>query len=90
MNKDIDKISNDEMEEAMNIMITNRQEQKLQDKKPHNNKIYKYNRDENENYTTVNCKVCNLTFMISSKYDGSFPLCYKHRNPNDRLNIKKI
>ena len=32
------------------------------------------------------CKVCKVQVKLSCKYDGGYPLCYKHRNPNDRIN----
>ena len=30
------------------------------------------------------CKVCNREVKLSSHYNGEFPLCFSHRNPNDR------
>lgn len=30
------------------------------------------------------CKVCNSEMYISTNYNGEFPLCITHRNPNDR------
>lgn len=30
------------------------------------------------------CKVCNSELYISINYNGEFPLCKLHRNPNDR------
>ena len=32
----------------------------------------------------TNCKVCNCEMDISTHYSGEFPLCQRHRNPNDR------
>ena len=32
------------------------------------------------------CKVCKCEIYISINYDGEFPLCTTHRNPNDRPN----
>ena len=32
------------------------------------------------------CKICKVEVKLSCKYDGRYPLCYKHRNPNDRIN----
>lgn len=34
------------------------------------------------------CKVCKCEIYISINYDGEFPLCTRHRNPNDRNNSK--
>lgn len=31
------------------------------------------------------CKVCNCEMYISTNYNGEFPLCRMHRDPNDRL-----
>jgi len=38
-----------------------------------------------------NCKMCNTPVKLSCKYDGNYPLCYIHRDPNDRIknNTKK-
>ena len=37
------------------------------------------------------CKVCNAEMFISINYNGEFPLCGIHRDPNDRpLNKEKI
>lgn len=37
------------------------------------------------------CKVCNSEMFISTNYNGEFPLCRIHRDPNDRpLNETKI
>lgn len=42
------------------------------------------------NQVLTYCKVCNCEMKISCKYDGDYPLCYKHRNPNDRpLKLEK-
>ena len=30
------------------------------------------------------CKVCRCEMYISTNYNGEFPLCTTHRNPNDR------
>ena len=30
------------------------------------------------------CKVCNCEMYISTNYNGEFPLCRIHRDPNDR------
>lgn len=31
------------------------------------------------------CKVCNCEMYISTNYNGEFPLCRVHREPNNRL-----
>ena len=31
------------------------------------------------------CKICNCEINLSSNYDGEFPLCKIHRDPNNRL-----
>tara|TARA_B110000008_G_C16691993_1_gene453097 strand:+ start:127 stop:435 length:309 start_codon:yes stop_codon:yes gene_type:complete len=38
-----------------------------------------------DNYVETSCKNCGMKFNISSKYDGGYPLCYKHRDPNERF-----
>ena len=30
------------------------------------------------------CKVCKCKVKLSNNYTGEFPLCFSHRNPNDR------
>lgn len=41
------------------------------------------NKNEN-NFIIKKCKVCNCNITMSYKYEGKFPLCYKHRDPNNR------
>ena len=36
------------------------------------------------NMIVTNCKICNCEMKISNNYTGDYPLCYAHRNPNDR------
>ena len=38
----------------------------------------------NYNLVLANCKVCDCELKISCEYSGDYPLCYRHRNPNDR------
>ena len=47
-----------------------------------NNKNYKVI-DEN-NLITTKCKICNINFKISTKYNGNYPLCYEHRDINNK------
>ena len=35
------------------------------------------------------CKICNCEMYISTNYNGEFPLCKIHRDPNYRLNYNK-
>ena len=35
-------------------------------------------------YKIEKCKICKTEVKLSCKYSGKFPLCYKHRNPNER------
>ena len=35
-------------------------------------------------YKILKCKVCKEEIKMSCKYNGNYPLCYKHRNPNER------
>ena len=44
-------------------------------------KIRKIN---NEGKIIAYCKVCNCEMLISTNYNGEFPLCRIHRDPNDR------
>ena len=43
--------------------------------------IRKLNKD---NFIVAHCKECNCEMSISTNYNGEFPLCFRHRNPNDR------
>ena len=38
----------------------------------------------NDNFYVANCKVCNCEIKLSNRYNGEFPLCRQHRDPNDR------
>jgi hypothetical protein len=49
------------------------------------NSIRKIN---NDGKVIAYCKVCNCELYISINYNGEFPLCRLHRNPNDRQNNK--
>ena len=43
------------------------------------------------NKIVTNCKVCNCEMYISTNYSGEFPLCERHRDPNNRpLNTEKF
>ena len=47
-------------------------------------------RVHNDNYYVANCKICNVEIKLSCHYNGEFPLCQIHRDPNHRLKrIKK-
>ena len=45
----------------------------------HNNPYYKIEK----------CKICKIEVKLSCKYDGNYPLCDKHRQPNDRFKLKQ-
>ena len=49
----------------------------------------KYKGEFTSEYTTTKCYICKTSFKISSAYDGEFPLCYVHRDPNERLKHNK-
>ena len=49
---------------------------------------FKTNLNE-DNYVETNCKECGVVFKISYKYTGGYPLCYIHRDPNERFNKNK-
>ena len=36
------------------------------------------------------CKICNCEMYISTNYNGEYPLCTLHRDPNDRILNSKI
>jgi len=36
------------------------------------------------NLVLAYCKVCNCEMKISCEYSGDYPLCYRHREPNNR------
>jgi len=44
----------------------------------------KYKIIDTNQFKLTNCKVCNISIKISCKYDGQYPLCYVHRDPNNR------
>tara|TARA_E500000178_G_C17037453_1_gene764284 strand:- start:6492 stop:6728 length:237 start_codon:yes stop_codon:yes gene_type:complete len=48
------------------------------------NKIDK-NKKVIDNYISSNCKICNLPIKLPNTYNGTYPLCIIHRDPNDRL-----
>ena len=35
------------------------------------------------------CKVCNKEMYLSDTYNGEYPLCKIHRDPNDRFLLKE-
>lgn len=47
--------------------------------------IRKYKEYSNGVMVFTNCKVCGNEMKISSNYNGEFPLCFQHRDPNHRL-----
>ena len=76
---ELEKTFEEDIELALELMKAN----SLKDKKSYgNNKNYKIkNKDD---FITTSCKVCKIEFKISCKYDGNYPLCYFHRDPNNR------
>lgn len=58
--------------------FTKKVETKVDIKKNKIRKVTEYN------LVIANCKVCNCELKISCEYNGDYPLCYRHRNPNDR------
>ena len=50
-------------------------------KQPEINKI----RQIKYNFYVSKCKICNLEIKLPCTYNGNYPLCEKHRNPNDRI-----
>ena len=48
------------------------------------NKKDSIRRLNDDKMVVTNCKVCNCEMDISTHYSGEFPLCQRHRNPNDR------
>ncbi len=47
-------------------------------------------RFNNNNMIITNCKYCNCEMEISTNYSGVYPLCEKHRNPNERIKNKRV
>ena len=47
-------------------------------------KIRKIN---NDGKVVAYCKKCNCEMYISTNYNGEFPLCRIHRDPNDRIKL---
>ena len=45
------------------------------------NSIRKVNSDGK---TVAYCRVCACELFISTNYSGTYPLCKKHRDPNER------
>ncbi len=41
--------------------------------------------NKEENFFIEKCKVCSKEIKLSCKYSGNFPLCYLHREPNNRI-----
>jgi hypothetical protein len=48
--------------------------------------IKKENKDKN--FFINKCKVCSVEIKLSCKYSGNFPLCYVHRDPNNRIKLQ--
>lgn len=53
------------------------------------NIFQKERRQNQDNYYVANCKVCNTEIKMSCRYNGDFPLCQTHRDPNDRFMYNK-
>ena len=43
---------------------------------------------KNNEYYYDFCKICNQEVRLSCNYNGNYPLCYIHRDPNERLELK--
>jgi len=52
---------------------------KIEEKK----KVNKIRKIEDNFYFSY-CKICNIKIKLPSTYNGNYPLCFSHRNPNDR------
>lgn len=79
----INNLFDDDIEEALLLMRKySREKSEYKQKKNYDSKI-------EDNYTITNCKVCNDEFKISCLYNGGYPLCKLHRDPNERPEIKK-
>ena len=37
-----------------------------------------------DNFYVSNCKICNIEIKLPCTYNGNYPLCIKHRDPNQR------
>lgn len=72
----------DMWEEAIQFCDENDETKKKQNQIDANNK-------DNLYYKIEKCKICKTEVKLSCKYDGNYPLCDKHRKPNDRLDYKK-
>ena len=84
MNSDlIQNLLEDDIEEALLLM------RKHAKAKAQYNKERNFDSKIEDNYTITNCKVCNTEFKISCLYNGGYPLCIRHRDPNERPEIKK-
>lgn len=64
----MEEINHFDLEEAIEIM----------------RKISKPKIEKKPKLINKKCKICNTDFKISIKYDGDFPLCLYHRDPNNR------
>ena len=79
----INNLFDDDIEEALLLM------RKYSREKSEYKQIKNYDSKIEDNYTITNCKVCNAEFKISCLYNGGYPLCKQHRDPNERPEIKK-
>lgn len=84
MNPDlINSLLEDDIQEALLLM------------RKHAKSKTQYNKERNfeskieDNYTITKCKVCDTEFKISCLYNGGYPLCKQHRDPNERPLINK-
>lgn len=77
-NEEIDDIDDvDEFEKTwLNFGINSKNDEKEKNNKKEN---------KEENFFIEKCKVCSKEIKLSCKYSGNFPLCYIHRDPNNRI-----
>lgn len=79
----ITNLLEDDIEEALLLMRKHAREKE----------VYKHKRNFDskieDNYTITHCKVCNAEFKISCLYNGGYPLCKLHRDPNERPETNK-
>lgn len=80
--------NNSTYEEDIQLALEMMREFSLKEKKKSQVNIKKFKTINKDDFTFANCKTCNKLFKISCKYDGPYPLCYLHRDPNNRLIIK--
>ena len=84
----MEELTEESIDEAINFMkkISTKTNEK---KETPFNYGKKYKGEFTSEYTTTKCNICKISFKISSTYDGEYPLCYIHRDPNQRLKHTK-